>query len=175
MLYIVDGKEIEVPEGETPPEGAVAKPAEEKKDPPAEETELHVAIGADPVTPGAADADDIEAPMEDGTAPTPLVKQLRQTAKDARKAARDAEAARDAAVKEAEALRAPKDPEAIVVGEKPTLESSEYDQDKFAADLEAYYERKRKADEQERKREESKRQKRRTPHGCKPTPKGRKP
>jgi hypothetical protein len=69
MLYIVDGKEVEVPEGETPPEGAQLKPAEEKKDPPAEETELHVAIGADPVEPG--DTDDIEAPMEDGTAPTP--------------------------------------------------------------------------------------------------------
>jgi hypothetical protein len=153
MLYIVDGKEVEVPEGETPPEGAVLKP-EEKKDPPAEETELHVAIGADPVEPG--EVDDIEAPMEDGTAPTPLVKQLRTAAKESAQKARELEKERDEARREAEALRAPKEPDAVVVGEKPTLESSEYDQEKFASELEAYYERKRKAEEQERKREEGK-------------------
>lgn len=152
MLYIVDGKEVEVPEGETPPEGAQLK-SEEKKDP-AEETELHVAIGADPVEPG--EVDDIEAPMEDGTAPTPLVKQLRTAAKESAQKARELEKERDEARREAEALRAPKEPDAVVVGEKPTLESSEYDQEKFASELEAYYERKRKAEEQERKRDEGK-------------------
>lgn len=153
MLFIVDGKEVEVPEGETPPEGAVPKP-EEKVIPPAEETELHVAIGAEPKVAG--EDDDIEAPMEDGSAPTPLVKELRKTAKESARKTREAEKERDEARREAEALRAPKAPDAVVVGEKPTLESSEYDQEKFASDLEAYYERKRKAEEQERKRDEGK-------------------
>lgn len=152
MLYIVDGKEVEVPEGETPPEGAVLKPEEKKE--PAEETELHVAIGADPVEPG--DTDDIEAPLPDGTAPTPLVKELRTAAKESARKAREAERERDEALAQARAAAAPKEPDAVVVGEKPTLESSEYDQEKFASDLEAYYERKRKAEEQDRKREEGK-------------------
>jgi len=38
--------------------------------------------------------------------------------------------------------------EIIVVGDKPTLESCEYDHDKFEKDLDAYYERKSKAEKQ---------------------------
>lgn len=147
MIYIVDGAEVEVPEGETPPEGA------QPKTEPAEETTLHVAIGAEPVAPGADDAD-IEAPLEDGTAPTPLIKELRKAAKDNARKARDAEKERDEALAQARVAAAPKEPDAIVVGEKPTLEGSGYDQDTFAADLEKYYERKRESEEQDRKRAE---------------------
>lgn len=150
MLFIVDGKEVEVPEGETPPEGAQPKPEVT----PAEETELHVAIGTDPVTPGAGD--DIEAPLEDGSAPTPLVKELRTAAKESARKARELERERDEALAQARAAQATKEPDAVVVGEKPTLESSEYDQEKFASELEAYYDRKRKAEEQDRKREDGK-------------------
>lgn len=156
MLYIVDGKEVEVPEGETPPEGAALKPAEEPKDPPAEETELHVAIGAEPKATGEDEDIDVDAPMEDGAAPTPLVKQLRQTAKDARKAAREAARERDEALAQAKAATAPKEPDAVVVGEAPTLESCEYDAEKYAAEVLAHAERKRQKEEQDRKREEGK-------------------
>lgn len=153
MKRIVDGVEVEVADDEvTPP--ADPKNPDEVVPPAGEETELHVAIGAEPKVPG--EDDDIEAPMPDGTEPTPLVKELRKTAKESARKARELEKERDEARREAEALRAPKEPDAVVVGDKPTLESSEYDQEKFASELEAYYERKRKAEEQERKREEGK-------------------
>lgn len=154
MIYIVHGKEVEVPEGETPPEGAQPKP--EVKVTPAEETELHVAIGSEPKEPGADEDIDVDAPMEDGAAPTPLVKQLRQTAKDARKAARDATKERDEALAQAKAAAVPKEPDAVVVGEVPTLESCEYDAEKYAAEVLAHAERKRQKEEQERKREDGK-------------------
>lgn len=102
------------------------------------ETELVVAIGAEPA-PGSDDIADIEAPLEDGTPPSPLIKQLRQKAKDDATKLREVEAERDAAV----ARAAPKvaEPEAIVVGEKPTLEGCDYDSDKLAAELEAWIKR----------------------------------
>lgn len=43
---------------------------------------------------------------------------------------------------------------AVVVGEKPTLESCDYDTDKFERDLEAWHTRKREADEQKRARDQ---------------------
>lgn len=43
-------------------------------------------------------------------------------------------------------------PQAVVVGDKPTLESYDYDAEKFERDLEAWHTRKREADEQQRAR-----------------------
>lgn len=45
-------------------------------------------------------------------------------------------------------------PQAVVVGEKPTLEGCDFDPEKFEQELEAWHNRKREADDQRRQREE---------------------
>lgn len=51
------------------------------------------------------------------------------------------------------AVEAQKQPEQIEVGEEPTLEGCDYDEDRFKSEWSAYQARKAKADEQERKRQ----------------------
>lgn len=45
-------------------------------------------------------------------------------------------------------------PQAVIVGEKPTLERCDFDAEKFERELESWHERKREADEQKRQREQ---------------------
>lgn len=51
-------------------------------------------------------------------------------------------------------------PQAIVVGEKPTLESCDYDAEMFERELEAWHTRKREADDQQRQRAQTEEQQR---------------
>lgn len=46
-------------------------------------------------------------------------------------------------------------PAAVVVGDKPTLESCDFDAEKFERDLEAWHDRRRQVDEQKRTKEEA--------------------
>lgn len=143
-----EGTEGKQTEGD---EGKVLQPGDEGYVPPAEPADdtLVVAIGADPSL-GSDDAD-IDAPVDDaGTPPSELVKTLRRAAKDAARDKRKAEEERDAAIAAAAGKTA--EPPAVVVGEKPTLESCEYDADKFEAALLAWNQRKQQADEAEKKR-----------------------
>lgn len=57
--------------------------------------------------------------------------------------------------KRLEALQAAPGEQAVQLGEKPTLESCEYDTDKFEAELVQWHERKREHAEQERKKQEA--------------------
>jgi hypothetical protein len=105
------------------------------------------ADGDDTLT--AADDDDLELPTfaddgEEEPSDTDLVKHLR------------AELRRTQADKKALEQGAKPEP-AIIVGEEPTLESCEYDDDRFKAELRAYDDRKRRAEEQANKGRESQR------------------
>jgi hypothetical protein len=132
-------------------EAEAARIAEEA----AGETELVVAIGADPSL-GSEEAED-DAPIDDaGTPPTPLIKELRKKARDDARRLRAIEQERDAALAKATATGV-QPPAAVVVGEKPTLETCDYDSAKFETELAAWYDRKRAADEQERGRTEEQR------------------
>jgi hypothetical protein len=75
-----------------------------------------------------------EAAPASGERETGLVKHLR-------------EVARDQARRISELEKAKPQSERIVVGERPTLEGCEYDEDKFIADTEAWVERKRLAEQ----------------------------
>lgn len=142
-------------EGVTPKPGdadyvepPVLKPGDEGYVVPEEDT-LVVAIGAEPSL-GSEEADD-DAPLEDGTPAPQFVKDLRTKARE------DARKLRELAAENA-ALRVavtPKEPAAIVVGDKPTLEACEYDAEKFAAETLAWDGRKRQAEEAEKKRGEA--------------------
>lgn len=128
---------------ETPNEG------EEKVIPP--EEGVLVSIGAEPTL----DSDDeIEAPVDEaGTPPTQLIKDLRTKAREDARKLRTLEAERDAAI--AKTVTPPKEPAAIVVGDKPTLEACEYDAEKYGAELLAWNERVRLQDQAEQEREKS--------------------
>ena len=56
--------------------------------------------------------------------------------------------------KKIEALQTAPADKLVTIGEKPTLESCEYDTDKFEQELEQWHEAKRKVSEQERKKQE---------------------
>jgi hypothetical protein len=93
----------------------------------------------DDTQPAAQAQDDIEIPTfgdasEEEADDNDLVKKLRAEIR-----------ARDIKLKEREESAKPQ-PE-IVVGEKPTLESCEWDEDKFEAQLDAWKERKRQAED----------------------------
>lgn len=113
-------------------------------------TELVVAIGAEPSLGSEEDADD--APIDDaGTPPTPLIKELRKKARDDAKRARELERERDDAIARA-AAGGVKPPPAVVVGDKPTMESCDFNAANYETELAAWYERKRVADEAEERR-----------------------
>src|SRR4051812_10975907 len=110
----------------------------------AEALELDTPIeGEEPVIEEGAEQQSepftIEIDGEEADDETPLVKQLRQEIR-----------ARDRQLAEAKpgALETP-----IVVGEKPTLESCEYDEDKYDSEFTAWTERKAAAAEQASKSE----------------------
>lgn len=80
-------------------------------------------------------------PEEDERAAPAWVKDLRKQNRELVRKTRDLEA---------RLQQTQPAPAAVVLGPKPTLASCEYDEDKFAAEMEAWHERKAKADEQQR-------------------------
>lgn len=102
----------------------------------ADDDEVIVSLGDEPAQPEE----------EDARAPE-WVRELRHKNREQGRRIRELES------KLAQA--APVQPEAIVVGDKPTLESCEYDTERFGAELEAWHERKLQADAQKREREEA--------------------
>lgn len=111
---------------------------------------------ADPAS-GAVDDDeegvivslgDEPAPAEEQDARAPeWVRELRHKNREQSRLIRELETKLAAA--------APAQPEAIVVGDKPTLEACDYDTDRFGTELEAWHERKLQAERQQREREEA--------------------
>jgi hypothetical protein len=100
-------------------------------------------------TDGEGQDDDEEIPTfgdpgEEGEQDTPLAKHLRAQIRD-----------RDKRI--AELDRSAKPEPAIVVGEEPTLESCDFDDERFKTELRAYDDRKRRADEQANKGNEAQR------------------
>jgi hypothetical protein len=98
----------------------------------------------------AADDDDIEIPTfgdpgDEEPSDTDLVKHLRNQVRE-----------RDRRLAEAEKAKQP-EPE-IVIGTKPTLESCEYDEERFEQELDAFKERQRAAEQRTNTRSEQQRQ-----------------
>lgn len=112
--------------------------------PPADEGEIIVAIGAEPSLGSEATDDE----LIDGQPAPQWAKDLRKKAREDAKLIRDLETR----VTAAERKPAPNEPAAIVVGDKPSLESCEFDADKFEKELLAWTDRKAKAEQQERDR-----------------------
>lgn len=111
--------------------------------------------GDDPAAdPPADDADQVvvtigeESPPaeEDNVAPQ-WVKDLRKSNREQAKRLREQE-------QEITRLKGATAPQVVVVGTKPTLESCDYDSDKFERELEAFHARKRQADDDNRKKED---------------------
>lgn len=117
------------PEGETP--DGEQQPAAATQE--AEDEEVVITIGDE--TPPAANDDEV-----DGKPAPQWVKDLRKQARDLARENRELKQAQQAAQQTAA-------PSAPVVGEKPTLESCDFDGDRFEAELTAWHDRKRKADE----------------------------
>lgn len=92
------------------------------------------------------------APEDDGKAP-PWVRELRKQNKE-----------KDRVIRELQGKLAAKEPvpAAVVVGEKPTLESCGYDAEKFESDLEGWHERRRQAESQREDEERKERTARET-------------
>lgn len=109
----------------------------------ADDGAIIVAIGAEPSL-GLPEDDD--APIDGQPAPQ-FVKDLRKKAREDSARIRELEAS-EAALKRAQ--QSTQAPAAVVVGVKPTLESCEYDADKFERDLIAWTERKAQAEQQTR-------------------------
>lgn len=127
--------------GEASDEAGAADPSQETETvvvPGAEdEGELLVAIGKEPEAEAAADDAEIEAPLDDGTPPSETIKGFRRKAREDAKALRRLEEERDAAIAGRGAPKA-EEPQAVVVGEKPTFEGCEFDAAKFEAELLAW-------------------------------------
>lgn len=75
------------------------------------------------------------------------VRELRKTSREQARLLREKE-------QEIARLKGESAPEAVKVGEKPTLEGCDYDTEKFERELEAWHGRKRLADEEQRKKDE---------------------
>ncbi len=87
---------------------------------------------------------DEAAPVEEETAAAPeWVKDLRKSHREAQRTIRELQ----------DKLKSStgSEPDAVQLGKKPSLESCEYDADKYEAELASWYDRKRLADEQEAK------------------------
>lgn len=129
------------------------------EDEPAGDDPAPVPDGDTPADPASGAVDDDEegvivslgdepAPAEEQDARAPeWVRELRHKNREQSRLIRELETKLAAA--------APAQPEAIVVGDKPTLEACDYDPDRFGAELEAWHERKLKAEHQQREREEA--------------------
>jgi hypothetical protein len=124
-------------EGEDTVEGAGAESeggeTDAANDAGAAADELVVTIGDD-TAPAAESEEEARAPE--------WVRQLRKSDREKTRRLRELEA-ENARLKGAQSAPAP-----VVVGEKPTLAACDFDQDKFEAELTAWHERKRRADEQ---------------------------
>lgn len=110
--------------------------------------------GETPETPEAGEIDDEVVVTIGGESPTPEEEESRapEWVRELRKSNREKD--RKLREQEAEITRLKgtgTQPDAVVVGEKPTLESCNYDAAKFEADLEAWHARKREADNQQAK------------------------
>lgn len=117
--------------------------ADEQAEAGADDGGIVVAIGAEP---SLASPEDDDAPIDGQPAPQ-FVKDLRKKAREDSARIRELEAS-EAALKRAQ--QSTQAPAAVVVGVKPTLESCEYDADKFERDLIAWTERKAQAEQQTR-------------------------
>lgn len=102
------------------------EPEQEEED----EGEVIVTLGDTPVS----------EPVEEEKSAPQWVKDLRKQHREAQKRVRELE-------QQVAAAKAPAAPAAVEVGPKPTLEGCDYDSDKFEADLIAWQDRKRKADQ----------------------------
>jgi hypothetical protein len=119
-------------------EGQEGADAEGEQQPEAEADEVVVTIGDDP----APEEEEIPATA------APWIKDLRKRNQETVKENRELK-------KKLEALQAAPADKLVTIGEKPTLESCEYDTDKFEQELEQWHEAKRKVSEQERKKQEA--------------------
>lgn len=87
---------------------------------------------------------DEAAPAEEETAAAPeWVKELRKNHREAQRTIRE--------LQDKLKSSAGSEPETVQLGKKPSLESCEYDADKYETELASWYDRKRLADEQEAK------------------------
>jgi len=87
-------------------------------------------------------SEEVEAETE---ADTPLIKDMRKRLKETARRTRELE-------EENNRLKQVTQPAKVELGAKPTLESCEYDADKFENELTAYHERKRKVDDEAQQR-----------------------
>lgn len=113
-----------------PPSSETLPDEDPPEDPPADEEEVVITLGEDP--PPSEEDENQRAPE--------WVRELRKTNRE-----------KDRRIRELEAqLKAPQAAEtAADPGTKPTLDSCGYDEAKFEAELSAWHERKRKAEEQQ--------------------------
>lgn len=122
-------EQAETPAGEAP----AAEGAE------ADDGEIVVSIAGESPSP-----EDEDQPND-----TAWLKDLRKQNREKTRKLRELEA-------EVQRLKGSKaEPEAVVVGAKPTLEACDYDADKFADQLEAWHARKREAETQEQRRKDA--------------------
>jgi outer membrane murein-binding lipoprotein Lpp len=108
--------------------------------------------GGDDTQPAADTNDELEIPTfgdldEEDEGDTDLIRKVRERNRELAAKVRELENGKKPAV----------EPE-IIVGEKPTLETCEWDEEKFEAQLDAWKERKRKAEEQAAKQTDQQRQ-----------------
>lgn len=136
---VVDEHEDEAaepPEGESSDETDPSAAFEEGDPDGDDEDEVVISLGEEPA---AEEVDDKGAPQ--------WVRELRISNRDKDRRIRELEKKLRTA--------APAEPAAVALGAKPTLESCEFDPEKFETELEAWHERKRTADQQQRSRTEA--------------------
>ncbi|KQP36128.1 hypothetical protein [Pseudorhodoferax sp. Leaf274] len=134
---VEDQAEEQVEESEVEQEEVEQTETEETEEPEASESdEVVVSIGDE--SPSSEDEESAPAPE--------WVKNLRKERRELLKRVREYEA------KEQQQTKAV---QAVQVGPKPTLEGADYDAEKFEAQLTAWHDRKRAADEQERKQRDA--------------------
>lgn len=128
----VDTPDDDLPSGDDAPAGEGA-PADDDGE------ELVISIGEEAAEPAE----------EDPALNTPAIRQIRQAHKETTRALRALER-KNRELEQRLAAPAANEPQAVVVGDKPTMESCGYDEEKFVADFEAWNARKREVEEQER-------------------------
>lgn len=127
-------EELEVEEGQADAEAVEAGAEERTETTESEPDELEVRFEGESPPPEEE---------EEQRAPT-WVRELRKSDREKAKRIRDLEAQ----------LNAKAQPQAVVVGAKPTLEGAEYDTDRYERDLEQWHERKRTVEAETRKKQD---------------------
>lgn len=101
-----------------------------------------------------ADEEEGELVIEiEGESPTPEESENEEApgwVKELRKSSRATQKENKALKKRLEALETPTEIKPVVLGPKPTLESSEFDTEKYASDLEKWYDKKEVTDKQDK-------------------------